>query len=252
MKIAHLLITRFNLQFDKENTLSVQSEWLEARMRLFETYCMPSVAGQTCKDFTWLLLCAINTPEQYKQRISAYAAHLPQLSVQWVPFMEDYQPLLSRLGASYAKGNDVLVTSRLDNDDALGSDYIERVQEIVREGTEGFISFPLGKQTFAKENKSYIVRYVRNHFTSRIEKEGFDTVMAFNHAILPIESIRTIETPAPMWEEIVHGGNMLNDYMPSYNYQIRTMAEGVDLCRRWFHFQRLRLNRWVKSFFRKS
>lgn len=47
----HYLLTRFNLalwQEDKNGQTIDREEWIRKRLKLFETYCLPSVAGQTC------------------------------------------------------------------------------------------------------------------------------------------------------------------------------------------------------------
>lgn len=46
----HYLLTRFNLalwQEDKNGQTIDRGEWIRKRLELFETYCLPSVAGQT-------------------------------------------------------------------------------------------------------------------------------------------------------------------------------------------------------------
>ena len=49
----HYLLTRFNLalwQEDKNGQTIDRGEWLRKRLKLFETYCLPSVAGQELSD----------------------------------------------------------------------------------------------------------------------------------------------------------------------------------------------------------
>lgn len=48
--IHHYFLTRFNLalwQEDKNGKTIDRGKWLERRMDFFETYCLPSVMGQT-------------------------------------------------------------------------------------------------------------------------------------------------------------------------------------------------------------
>lgn len=55
----HYLLTRFNLslwQEDKNGLTIDREEWIRKRLKLFETYCLPSVVGQTCQEFRWIYL----------------------------------------------------------------------------------------------------------------------------------------------------------------------------------------------------
>lgn len=71
----HYLLTRFNLalwQEDKNGQTIDRGEWIRKRLELFETYCLPSVAGQTCQEFRWILLVDADTPVDLRERIKAY------------------------------------------------------------------------------------------------------------------------------------------------------------------------------------
>lgn len=71
----HYLLTRFNLalwQEDKNGQMIDRGEWIRKRLELFETYCLPSVAGQTCQKFRWILLVDADTPADLRERIKAY------------------------------------------------------------------------------------------------------------------------------------------------------------------------------------
>ncbi|MBO7458343.1 MAG: hypothetical protein J6T80_03715 [Paludibacteraceae bacterium] len=247
-----MLLTRFNIQYESDDVRGLQPAWLEERIRLFKEYCLPSVLHQTCRDFIWILVGDIRTPNPYKQRVEHFASVMPQIRVIWWPFDaddEDYHIPYKNLGGIYAEGKDALITSRLDSDDALPANYIERVQKVAQSGVEGIVSFPVGKQTFVRDNKSYRVHYVPNHFTSRIERSGFETIMAYNHALLEDAQFHIVETEEPMWEEIVHGGNVSNDYVPKYRYHITGLSDICDLSKRWVLFQTSRLMRLRKRLF---
>ena len=253
MQLSHLIFTRFNIQYEIGDTIGIQPEWLDERLRLFEQYCMPSMQAQTCQDFTWILIGDIRTPDSYKARIEAYAAQLPQIRVYWTPYRDDgYHAFYKQIGREWAKGKDLLISTRLDNDDAFAKNYVASVQQSAKEGVEGIISFPVGRQTFIKDHKSYRIRYALNHSTSRIERSDFETVMVFDHTQVAAGTLHIVETGQPMWEEIVHGGNMLNDYVPKYHYYIRNGADAIDLSKRWIRFQAGRLMRRMKVLFVRS
>ena len=219
MRTFHLLITRFNIQYEEGNNTNILPIWLDDRILLFEKYCLPSILKQTSHNFTWLLLGDIRTPEKYKKHIENYHSIISQVRTIWTPFQEDgYHALYKKLANEFAKESDILISTRLDNDDALAADYMARIQEIAQRGVMGIVSFPLGKQTFEKDNKSYNIIYKQNHFLTRIETGTRETILAFDHTKVPLNSLYLEETSEPMWEEIVHGNNVANSYMPAYYY----------------------------------
>ena len=51
--LDHVLLTRFNLPSKgHESLVRAQENWLRNRVVLFERYCLPSVAAQTCRSFS--------------------------------------------------------------------------------------------------------------------------------------------------------------------------------------------------------
>lgn len=248
MSISHLILTRFNLQYEQNKTNAIQPEWLDERLHLFEQYCIPSIQKQTCKNFTWIVLGDVRTPNVYKTKIEKYASIVAQMRIYWVAYQDDgYHALYKRIGEDLAADKEALISTRLDNDDAIAPNYIECVQELVQNDIDEIISFPLGRQIFIKDNKSYLIRYPQNHFTSRVEHGTFNTILAFDHTKIKTTQLHLIDTPTPMWEEFVHGGNVSNDYMPQYHYYINNWADRWDLTIRWVRFQKNRLLRLIRK-----
>jgi len=250
MYINHLIYTRFNVQYELTESKGIQPEWLDERLNLFERYCLPSIQNQTCQNFVWILMGDVRTSEEFKKRIENYKSIVPQIRTYWVEYQNDaYHSFYKQLGREFAKEKDVLISTRLDNDDALAFDYIERVQTIAKDGVTGIVSFPIGRQTFTKDNKSYKISYNQNHFTSRIETSEYETIMVFDHTQIPLNSLHIINTAEPMWEEIVHGNNIANSYQPKYHYLVNSLSDHIDLFFRWMIFQKNRLIRIWKNHF---
>ncbi len=79
----HFIITRFNIRVgklgtDKNGNLTRTDVWLKNRIDLFEKYCLPSVVGQTNKNFTWMVLFDKISIQNYMYKIEAYRAVCPQ------------------------------------------------------------------------------------------------------------------------------------------------------------------------------
>lgn len=229
------LLTRFNLRLYKRNKFlqPVSDEpWLEERFALFERYCLPSIEAQTNKDFRWFVLFDSETPERFKNRVAAYRERCPQFSPVWVKpkaswrFTSIFQQLVFRDLAELEKAAvfpDKIVTTYLDNDDALSLDHMERVaQEAESVSARTFLTFHYGIQFFEDMNLANCIYYYNNHFQTLVEPyqkgDGLYTCYGFGgHASLykydaSQVAIREIVTPdRPAWVEVVHGKNVGND-----------------------------------------
>ncbi len=102
----HIILTRFNLQYDPDSTLHIQPAWLDNRLALFERYCLPSVIQQTCKDFTWLILADRQTPDTQRQRLLSYENRVSCIKVIFCPYYDDFNVLYRQIGEQYANGYD--------------------------------------------------------------------------------------------------------------------------------------------------
>src|SRR5690606_38117903 len=109
--------------------------WFDYRLTLFETIAAPSVAAQTSPEFTWLLVVDRRMPAAARQRLDRAVAGLPQAVVLPVEFKTDFRPTVVRWcreRADQAGASNVL-TTRLDDDDALRVDALERLQSETEE-----------------------------------------------------------------------------------------------------------------------
>ena len=174
-EIQHFILTRFNLLLwnkDKEGHKVRTRQWLDHRFSLFEKYCLPSVRSQTCQEFEWIVLFDSTTPNDYKTRIVEYQKKCPQFNpilvepVKGRYFAEIFRSeIVKRLDAKR------VVTTYLDNDDALHVGFVEDLQRralTVSEGT--FINYNDGYQLYTDHNYMMQIHYPRNHFVSVVEK----------------------------------------------------------------------------------
>lgn len=222
MELQHFLLTRFNILLwrqDKEGGKVRTAKWLEHRFSLFEKYCLPSIKAQTCQAFEWIVLFDSKTPDSFKARIDGYQKECPQLIPVFVEpengrhFAEIFRSeVVKRLKASR------VLTTYLDNDDALSVRFVEDVQQralAVDDGT--FINYDDGCQYYADDKFMMRVHYPTNHFVSVVEKGDASTVKGIfgygSHATIDrikdakIERIKNQR----MWCEVVHEKNVMND-----------------------------------------
>lgn len=196
----HFLITRFNV--DIEGWPSPSEEWLRDRWQLFSTFCLPSVRAQSQTNFRWLVLVGRSTPDWLMELLTA------ERRLEAVVMQNGWSPQRVAELIRSRRSHDCVITSRLDNDDAIWSGFIDRVQTSVQ-GRDCFLNFTFGYQwldgrVFWKPDSS-------NAFISRVEY-GLDPESVFidQHPLLnrygPVVQIRT----RPAWLQNVHASNIAN------------------------------------------
>ena len=125
--LDHIFLTRFNLPSGgHESLVRAQEGWLQQRVELFEMYCLPSVLTQTSSNFHWIVYFDPQSPDWLRQRISEWRRNsvLTPIYRATVVRTEMHGDILSTIGK---RGGDLLTTN-LDNDDGLASDFVERLQ----------------------------------------------------------------------------------------------------------------------------
>jgi hypothetical protein len=129
----HLLITRWNLGVYSGNGNQLNRErWMEVRLNLFARWCAPSVRAQTVQDFDWLLLIDPATPTSWRERIvnaAAFArARLVEVSHDGKVSERPIPAIADTIRRHVDPAAELLLTTRLDNDDALHRCAMERMR----------------------------------------------------------------------------------------------------------------------------
>jgi hypothetical protein len=229
-KFTHYLVTRFNVPFSgpapeffSGSTLS--SEWMKQRIRLFAEYCAPSVAGQSSMDFTWLVYL---DPDTDRTDIVRVRAAIPANVRVEFRYVSDYAMLLDDLRAyCRACGTEYVITSRLDNDDAIGREFIERIQAAFQPSHGVILNF-LGGLYYDPSARllTHHRHKLRNSFTSLVERlapgESPCTILGFPH-LQPPADFREVNLPYPFsfWINL-HGAN--ESYRRPHGWPVFTKA----------------------------
>ena len=221
-ELQHFILTRFNILlwgYDKEGKKVRSIKWLEHRFSLFEHFCLPSIKNQTCQNFEWIVLFDSMTPDSFKERIACYQEDCLQFIPVYVEpengwkFAELFRSeIVKRLKAKR------IISTYLDNDDALNVRLVEDIQQralTVSDGT--FINYNDGYQYYADDKFMMRVHYPTNHFVSVVENGNPATVRGIfgygSHAT--IEKIKDVKIECiknyRMWCEVVHEKNVMND-----------------------------------------
>ena len=169
----HYIFTRWNLlddNMDIYNNPQVENPeaWMEHRCKLFNEITLKSVMLQTERNFTWLLAFAKETPKH----ITDYYAGWPNVKI-----INEYPRTWIQDKVS---DGEWIITSRLDNDDYIYPDYIQKVQG---KFNEKFLLVDTdGRQKDLATGKLYTVerKTCNSPFLSLIEQVGTDWMSVSN------------------------------------------------------------------------
>jgi hypothetical protein len=210
----HWLVTRFNVPNAEYAGRSSDHVWLEHRLGLFRKYCLPSVAKQSCRRFTWLLLVDLDTPAQARDALLNCRDDFPFATL---PVGDRWQEELAAFLASESREGHLL-TSRLDSDDAIHRDYLGLVQEHFSGRRLEFLEFRTGLRLDAVTGKLYRVHKYSCPFLTLAEPaDGTPlTVYCCAHPradeVAPLRNI-PLENA---WLQVIHGGNLGNRIGPEH------------------------------------
>ena len=233
----HFILTRFNLHLhwntDKAGHDVLTDEWLAERFRLFETYCLPSILAQKCKNFKWICLFDENTPEVYKKRIQGYQ----KLWDGFLPFYlneeetNNFPRYFQMKVFTLSNPNDEeVLTTYLDNDDCLRDDFILKIQEAPRRAKFNTMFLcRYGVQYYEDMNIAVEVSYRNNHYTTYYERLNphLLTVWGFSHfhVFKRYDYLNTViiqNKANPIWIEVIHNNNIDNDVKMTFNQKLIT------------------------------
>jgi hypothetical protein len=208
--LQHFLLTRMNTAapFGVPG-VSLDENWLEHRFSLFERYTLPAVRAQVnCDAFEWLLFTHERTPERFRRRLVEYSEKFAPIHLVECTEFDEH---VARAAVESRIGPDAthVITSRVDNDDALGRTFLAAVQREFRDQSGEFINFDLGFQLY--DGRVYRSEHPSNPYCSAIEaRANFKGVFAVSHmdieAVYPVKHVRDKRR----WLTVIHGQNALN------------------------------------------
>jgi hypothetical protein len=209
----HVILTRFNcsnsrLKNDREIPIRSQPGWLEQRFELFERYCLPSVHGQSDRNFRWHIYFDAETPVEFLDRAKRDLGGHENFALILCDLYGS-ETVTEDLTREFAGKYSWLVTTRFDNDDGLSRYFVERLHDSVRVGVREALNFPLG--IVFQNGRSYLSRQRSNAFLSFSEPfREIDTVLRTAHnQFSSVAPIRDIDSEAA-WVQVLHGGNVSN------------------------------------------
>jgi hypothetical protein len=207
--LDHVILTRYNLpSAGAERFVRARDGWLRDRTGLFETYTVPSVMAQSERRFVWLVFFDSASPEWLRQRIASWASEGVLVPV----FGEEFSRKdLERIIREHTSGSTAAVlTTNLDNDDAISVDFVARLQAAARAAdpdraiylAHGLIKGPSG--LFLRNDR-------HNAFVSVLSTwDEVVTCWSEWHNRLHLMMPTTELGGAPGWLQVIHGDNVSN------------------------------------------
>ncbi len=209
----HFILTRFNLNVAyAPSETRLDPAWLHHRFELFDSFCYPSVHGQSTQNFKWLVFFDCDTPLIFKEKVTGYSRWENFVPVYISAATEEYdRNMRDEIRTRLSDRAQFVVTTRLDNDDALDIRFVETLQKIVtdkRDDDPEFINFTSGYMWSRSTSKLYRNKSQSNMFMSFVERaDNFKTIYSVDHrqaaAVAPVREVMI----APLWLEVVHERN---------------------------------------------
>lgn len=210
--ITHFIVTRFNVRESAHDVRALDVDWLEARFELFERFCLPTVMSQSEQNFSWIVLFDSETPVFARERIDRYSRWPKFLALFVRPGVEG--AARKAVIAQLKEAPEILVTTRLDNDDGVSRRFVENIQERATVRETSVLEFPRGYVWHKR--RVYEYHFPFNPFTTLAEPRFSDdlsklrTVYTGSHSDLgrlgPVVEL----TKKPAWLQVIHGGNLEN------------------------------------------
>jgi len=217
MSFQHFIISRFNLglydRYEKEEAL----KWMDYRLKVFDCFTYPSIISQSNQNFIWLVLFDNKTSNFHRQIISKYLQIIPiyckSTSIQDLS--------IEGVKSHLQSDTDYIITTRVDVDDIISRNFVERIQlESPKEDNVQLV-FSLGYVLRLHDNILMEREYIYNQFPSYIERVTDDirTVWFTQHNLMHKTAKTKIISQGRMWCWLLHKKNLCTASVPN-NYKL--------------------------------
>lgn len=206
----HYITTRFNLGlYSPGSEIKVSTdEWMWHRIGLFKKFALPSIMGQTCQNFTWLVLLDRRTPDDFKQKLE----NIGYENIKFIYSNPPNKPWLDNI----EQGQYELITTRVDNDDALHRDTIKTVQNRWRQQRHTqkkpwVMVFPYGYILDLLSRQIFVMEYWLNNCPTAVEDSTCArTIWQWEHCCIPRQVSKNYIKDKPYWLQVIHSQNLRN------------------------------------------
>ena len=131
-RFSYLGFGGFKVMFDRSledrRAMLYGRDRLEARMIWFEQVFLPGLRDQTDPDFTMVVLTGEDLPQPWLDRLRALVAPIRQFRLMLLPPTDHRRACAAVVTAAVDPGGGATAQFRLDDDDAVAIDYVERIR----------------------------------------------------------------------------------------------------------------------------
>lgn len=215
----HFLQTRFNIRrhpVDKTGNRTLTDDWMIKRFKLFESICIPSVINQSFQNFEWFVYFDVETKREFLEKITKYQRTIRNFIPIFVSDQDYKSTIRYEIKSRLTDTDEYVITSRIDNDDAVHKDFLLEVEKLFNFQNDTFIRFLNGYQ-WQEDTHTFGKMYDKlgNHFSSRIESvnKGIDSVINVdNQKISDVPNVEVLDVVSSkrLWLEVVHDTNVAN------------------------------------------
>ena len=167
LKIIHLIITRFMIEFWKKynfDKIIYNESYIQNGLRVMKKYLLPSLENQSCKNFIWLLMLGDKANMTYIQSLIDFETSF-KIQIIFKNSMKEYLKNIT-------KNFDVLITSRIDYDDRIYYDAVNDVRKVINVNKPILLyGYNRGVIYFETNNKYY-------YYEAMLNNEGAWSVFA--------------------------------------------------------------------------
>jgi hypothetical protein len=202
---THYLLTRFHVRVLQQLP---GRRWLEDRISLFNKYALPSITNQDNQNFTWLIAVSESTPKDVLQIFE----QSPRIELIVTPDDAPVEKHVSQMRERVLQSRSPwVITTRLDSDDAISTDYVNTVQSRFAPQKKG-INFAAGWVYDPRRDLCMQVTNWCNQFISLVEPrdKSLKTVYCRKHKEMHLECHVDDSWSKTRWMQVAHGGNALN------------------------------------------
>ncbi|MEM2145413.1 MAG: glycosyltransferase [Candidatus Jordarchaeaceae archaeon] len=123
---------------------------LNQKFKEFQNITLPSIIGQSCKDWEWIIYTSDRMPEQYMKRLCLLLKDYTKIKVITVKNFKEFFDNTSSF--NYEKP---FATVRIDDDDGLNRFFVEKLQQY-SEYTGSIVCFTEGRLVKYKKDRLII------------------------------------------------------------------------------------------------
>lgn len=110
---------------EERSAFLYRAERMEERFRHFETIMLPSIAAQSDRQFTFVIVIGDNLPVPYQERLFDLCAPIPQIVIQAHAPADHRETMQKAINAVRLKTEAPCLQFRHDDDDAIAVTFVE-------------------------------------------------------------------------------------------------------------------------------